>query len=90
MNQKESALQKRLLSCLETILDLELELERLDQGRLLMGEFNQLKSFVDKIGQVSLDESDVERIETATANFLEELRGPLGLLEEKHEKRFLH
>lgn len=80
MNQKTSALQQRLLSCLETILGLERDLKKLEQGQVLLAEFNQLKSFMEKIDQVMLDEYEVNRIEKATANFLEEIKGPLGML----------
>jgi ABC-type transporter Mla MlaB component len=79
MDQDDSELQLRLLSCLETILELEGELERLEQGRSLLGEFSQLKSFVEKIDQVRVDEYDVKRIEQATANFLLEIKGILGM-----------
>lgn len=66
----------RIINCLETILDLEPELAKLEVG--LREEFAFLKSFLEKIDRVDLSEADVARIEQATSNFLEELRLPLG------------
>jgi hypothetical protein len=68
----------RISNCLETILELEPELEKIELGKSLLEEFVVLKHFLQKIDSVALDEDDVERVETATANFLEELRGPLA------------
>ena len=76
-------LQSRLMNCLETIIELERELERLELGHVLLSEFAQLKDFMDKIDQVKVDEEDVRRIEAATSHFLEELRGPLGTLDDE-------
>lgn len=68
----------RITNCLQTILDLESQLEKLEHGNSLLDEFVVLKSFLEKIDKVDLSESDVERIEAATANFLRELQGPLS------------
>jgi hypothetical protein len=68
----------RITNCLQTILELEPELKRLELGDSLFGEFVVLKTFLEKIDTVDLCEADVQRIERATANFLEELRGPLA------------
>ncbi|WP_319544166.1 hypothetical protein [uncultured Pseudodesulfovibrio sp.] len=68
----------RITNCLQTILDLEPQLEKLEHGHSLLDEFAVLKSFLEKIDKVELSESDVERIETATANFLKELEVPLA------------
>ena len=68
----------RITNCLQTILDLEPQLEKLEHGNSLLDEFVVLKSFLEKIDRVDLNEADVERIETATANFLKELQGPLA------------
>jgi len=68
----------RITNCLQTILDLEPQLEKLEHGNSLLDEFVVLKSFLEKIDKVDLNEADVERIETATANFLKELQGPLA------------
>ena len=67
----------RITNCLQTILDLEPQLEKLEHGNSLLDEFIVLKSFLEKIDKVDLSEQDVERIESATANFLKELQGPL-------------
>ena len=68
----------RITNCLQTILDLEPQLEKLEHGNSLLDEFVVLKSFLEKIDRVDLNEADVERIENATANFLKELQGPLA------------
>lgn len=79
----------RITNCLQTILELEPELERLELGHSLLDEFVVLKSFLEKIDKVEVCEEDVRRIEQATANFLEELRGPLAGLdtEDKDSRR---
>ncbi|WP_147821630.1 hypothetical protein [Salidesulfovibrio onnuriiensis] len=80
----------RISNCLQTILDLEPELERLELGHSLLDEFVVLKSFLEKIDRVEVGEEDVRRIEQATANFLEELKGPLaGLDAEENGNRRL-
>ncbi|MDD3310808.1 hypothetical protein [Pseudodesulfovibrio sp.] len=68
----------RITNCLQTILDLEPQLEKLEHGHSLLDEFVVLKSFLEKIDRVDLNETDVERIEKATANFLKELQAPLA------------
>jgi len=67
----------RITNCLQTILDLEPQLEKLEHGNSLLDEFTVLKAFLEKIDKVDLSEEDVVRIESATANFLRELQGPL-------------
>lgn len=79
MDSNASNLQSRLLNCLETIIELERDLERLELGHVLLSEFEQLKSFMERIDQVAVDEEDVRRIEAATSNFLDELKIPLGM-----------
>ncbi len=71
-------LQLRIVNCLQTILDMEQELRRLELGHVLIKEFGVLKSFLSKIEMVQIEEDDVLRIEKATENFLEELRVPLS------------
>ena len=68
----------RITSCLQTILELEPALSKLEVGASLLDEFVFLKSFLEKIDRVDLSEDDVNRIEQATSNFLEELRQPLS------------
>lgn len=82
MDSNATNLQSRLLNCLETIIELERDIERLELGHVLLAEFNQLKTFIERIDQVSVDEEDVRRIEAATSNFLDELKVPLGLSQE--------
>ena len=68
----------RITNCLQTILDLEPQIEKLENGNSLLDEFAVLKSFLEKIDKVELSESDVERIENATSSFLKELEGSLA------------
>ncbi len=77
----------RITNCLQTILDLEPQLEKLEHGNSLLDEFIVLKSFLEKIDKVDLTESDVERIETATVNFLKELQAPLAKAKARAEKK---
>lgn len=74
-------LMYRITNCLQTILELEPQLERLELGKDLLKEFEQLKSFLSKVSHIDLQEDDVERIESATASFLDELKGPLTTLD---------
>lgn len=76
-NGKAQNLMHRITNCLQTILDLEPDLKRLELGHVLLKEFGILKAFLLKIDKFDLDETDVQRIENATASFLEELRTPL-------------
>ena len=80
----------RIASCLQTILELEPHLKRLEIGQALMDEFDVLKEFLEKIDTVDLDEEDVRRVEEATASFLEELRAPLGAAVAQSRSRVLH
>jgi len=81
---KAQNLMYRITNCLQTILDLEPEIRRLDLGHVLLKEFGLLKAFLLKIDKFDLEETDVQRIENATASFLEELRAPL---EEQESER---
>lgn len=76
----------RITNCLQTILELEPQLEKLEHGNSLLDEFAVLKSFLEKIDRVDLSESDVQRIESATANFLKELQVPLAMAEAEETK----
>lgn len=78
MNKAHGSHMARISNCLETILELEPELEKIEFGKSLLEEFGVLKDFLKRIETVALNEDDVERVETATANFLEELRVPLS------------
>lgn len=82
---REIDLVYRLTNCLQTILDLEPELRRLEMGSVLLKEFGLIKAFLLKVESFDLDEADVERIERATASFLNELQTPLGLLDTGNE-----
>ncbi|WP_319466559.1 hypothetical protein [uncultured Pseudodesulfovibrio sp.] len=77
----------RITNCLQTILELEPQLEKLEHGNSLLDEFAVLKSFLEKIDKVDLSEADVERIETATVNFLKELQAPLAQAKARAKKK---
>lgn len=74
---KSTELSARIINCLQTILELEPMLRSLDTGRLLLAEFTTLKTFLKEMDAIALDEDDVERIETATERFLQELKIPV-------------
>ncbi|MDP3426550.1 MAG: hypothetical protein Q8S17_04135 [Humidesulfovibrio sp.] len=78
MRKASSSHLARISNCLQTILELEPELEKIEIGKSLLEEFSVLKDFLQKIDTVALNEDDVERVETATSNFLDELRAPLA------------
>ena len=78
MSRASSSHMARISNCLQTILELEPELERMELGKSLLAEFSVLKEFLQRIDTVVLSEEDVLRVETATSSFLEELRLPLS------------
>lgn len=67
-------LDSRLKNCLHTILDLEACLAQSHLGNLLEHEFSVLKKVASTLELSTVNEIDVERIEAATARFLEELK----------------
>ena len=85
----DDSLHLRLRNCLQTILELEPELERLEMGAMLTTELDQLKTFIQRLDTGQLHEEDVNRIEDATTSFLNELRMPMSLLEDTAGKRGL-
>jgi hypothetical protein len=74
-----TGLHARVFNCLQTILDLESDLETAGMGDNLVEEFNDLKEIAAKTTVWDLEETDVQRIERATAAFLHELELPLAL-----------
>lgn len=82
--QRNDLLRSRLKNCIETILDLEPALGEFEVGREFLAEFSKLKTFMQRLDSVFgtsdefIEENDVKRIETATANFLEELKVPFA------------
>ena len=65
-----STLQLRLKNCIQTILELEPQIGADLSDRYFVEE---LRRFLDSVEQMRLGEDDVERLESATATFLEEL-----------------
>lgn len=79
MENSESVLRARVFNCLQTIIDLEPELQKHALGDRLLDEFRQLKETIHAIDSLELTEKDVQRIEKSTSEFLEEIRLPLAL-----------
>ncbi|MFO7816432.1 MAG: hypothetical protein ACQES5_01635 [Thermodesulfobacteriota bacterium] len=67
----------RVLTCLQTILELEDAVARLPVDVDISRELKQIKTMVDRIWEIRMDEDDVLRIEQATESFLEEISRPL-------------
>ena len=69
-----TTLQIRLKHCIQTILELEPELRENAVGKCFEAEFSTLRTCLQRIGALPLGEDDVQRLETATASFLAELK----------------
>jgi len=76
---RSSSFAARIVNCLQTILELEPLLRNIDSGRMLLPEFKVLKSFLNEMDGIELDEEDVARIEVATERFLQELKTPSAM-----------
>lgn len=68
-------LHVRLRNCLQTILDLEPELQTMRVASPMLTELSMLKDLHAKLETLFVQEDDVQRIEKATAQFLTELKG---------------
>jgi len=64
----------RLKNCLLTILELEPDLACLHLSDAFHNELTLLRQHFEKIDYIEFYEEDLQRLETATAKFLEELR----------------
>ncbi len=69
-------LQVRLKNCLQTILDLEVDMEKYSLYENFKIEMTALKGYLKEVDAISLCEADVHRLEQATALFLQELSLP--------------
>lgn len=76
----------RLLNCLQTILELESELRSIREARSVLGELTALRSIMRSLdlGEMVIDEDDVQRVEVATKAFLHELEVHFQNHDEKH------
>jgi hypothetical protein len=79
----------RLKNCLLTILELEPELERLQLSDTFRNELALLKQHLEKIERIEFYEEDLQRLETATAQFLDELRLPFAYIQPNSTRRGL-
>ena len=73
----DSHLQLRLKNCLQTILEMEPDMEDLPAQADFGPDMATLKSYISKVDEMDLVEEDVTRLEHATAHFLAELRLPV-------------
>lgn len=71
-------LHLRLKHCLQTIIDLEIDISALPTYISFSDELKAIKSFIAKIENLDIDENDVLRLEKATENFLKELKLPMS------------
>ncbi|MDR3319542.1 MAG: hypothetical protein LBS77_00940 [Desulfovibrio sp.] len=71
-----SILQIRLKNCIQTILELEEDMDEQIGGRHFNNEISTLKTYLQQVDSMILAEADVRRLEKATAIFLAELRLP--------------
>jgi hypothetical protein len=78
LGSMQEQLYSRLKNCLLTILELEPELERLQLPGAFRNELALLKQHFKKIECIEFHEEDLQRLELATAKFLEELRLPFS------------
>lgn len=80
-----STLQLRLKNCIQTILELEPDMRAGIWGRHFDEELSTLKEYLQRVDTMDLAEDDVQRLESATAVFLSELRlSRKGRLQLKH------
>ena len=85
----QEQLYSRLKNCLLTILELEPELEHLHLPHAFHSELALLKQHFKKIKYIEFYEEDLQRLEMATAKFLEELRLPFFRIHSVSAKRRL-
>jgi len=89
--KSHEGLQSRLRNCLQTIIELEPTLMKLDLGEPLLREFRLLRSFITRLDQLEIAEADVLRIEAATNRFLDELKTPFAELDGHYlQNRVMH
>lgn len=67
-----SILQIRLKNCIQTILDLEPEIQKNGEDSF-DDDFSSLKAYLEHVDNMELAEDDVQRLETVTSQFLAEL-----------------
>ncbi len=83
-------LQIRLRNCLQTILDLEPDMEKYSLYENFKKEMTALKDYLKDVDNISLCEADVHRLEQATSFFLQELTLPYVQAQSlSHSKRVL-
>ena len=78
MDRTDPILLSRVASCVEAILEMEARLGLSGRDAETATEFKHLRRLAPRIATMAMTESDVERVEQATARFFEELRTVLG------------
>ena len=73
----DSQLHIRLKNCLQTILELEPDMDALWERANFRTDMEMLRDYLSRAETMELAEEDVLRLERATAHFLDELRFPL-------------
>ncbi|MDD2966718.1 MAG: hypothetical protein PHN64_04400 [Desulfovibrionaceae bacterium] len=68
-----ASLHIRLKNCLQTILELEPDIQEELRRSAFAQEFTKIRYFLDKVESIDLKEEEVARLEKATATFLAEL-----------------
>ena len=69
----DTNLHLRLKNCLQTILELEDDIQEELQRSAFSEEFTKIRTFLERVEQMQLMEEEVSRMEKATATFLSEL-----------------
>lgn len=86
MQTEIGTLQARLKNCLITIVELEPVLTKFTLHSELLQEFKHLRSVISKVAELELSMEEVDRIESATSMFLNELEIPLSYLNIKRSE----
>lgn len=74
----EYQLHQRLVHCIQTILELEPQVNTLHAGAFFHTEMMALRDCLGRVDGMDLIEADVLRFERATEFFLDEIRLPLA------------
>lgn len=74
----DSLLHIRLKNCLQTILELEPDMDVFWERAGFREDMEMLRTYLSRAEEMELAEEDVLRLERATAHFLDELRYPLA------------
>ena len=85
----QEQLYVRLKNCLQTILELEPELDLMLVSGAFRDELEILRMHIEQVERIEFYEEDLNRLEAATARFLEELRLPFERMPTIQKDRLL-